>query len=86
VPAGDLHDLDDNEFYYHEIVGLEVETVDGEKIGKITEILSPGANDVWVVKRPGKKDALIPYIEDIVKDVDIENGVVKVELMEGLLD
>ncbi|MBU5585222.1 PRC-barrel domain-containing protein, partial [Enterococcus sp. S181_ASV_20] len=49
----------------HEIIGLTVVDEDDKEIGKITEILSPGANDVWVVKRKGQKDALIPYIESV---------------------
>lgn len=80
-----LTDLDEGEFYYHEIIDCEVFTEDGEKIGIIKEILSPGANDVWVVKRPGEKDLLLPYIEEVVKEVDIENKKVIVHLMEGLL-
>ena len=40
---------------------------------------------MWVVKRPGKKDALIPYIEDVVKSVDTESKKVIIEVLEGLL-
>lgn len=86
IPAADLHDLPDNEFYYHEIIGLEVVDETGTTMGKIKEILSPGANDVWVVQRPGAKDALIPYIESVVKTIDLENNQVHVEIPEGLLD
>jgi 16S rRNA processing protein RimM len=86
VPAEDLHDLAENEFYYHEIIGLKVVTIDGEELGKIKEILSPGANDVWVVQRVGKKDALIPYIESVVKEINLDTQTVTIELMEGLID
>ncbi|MEC1721837.1 ribosome maturation factor RimM [Schinkia azotoformans] len=85
ISEDQLNDLDEGEFYYHEIIDCEVFTVDGEKLGTIKEILSPGANDVWVVKRPGDKDLLLPYIEDVVKEVDVENKKVIVHLMEGLL-
>ncbi|MDR2465391.1 MAG: ribosome maturation factor RimM [Streptococcaceae bacterium] len=78
--------LSQDEFYYHEIINLMVVDQFGTEIGKIKEILSPGANDVWVVGRYKKKDALIPYIEDVVKSVDLENGVVHIEVMEGLID
>lgn len=81
-----MGELDEHEYYYHEIIGLTVIDEDNKEIGKITEILSPGANDVWVVKRKGKKDALIPYIESVVKDIDLTEGVVHVEIPEGLLD
>ncbi|QGH34514.1 ribosome maturation factor RimM [Gracilibacillus salitolerans] len=85
INTDQLTELEDNEFYYHEVIGCEVETTTGELIGKVKEILSPGANDVWVVKQKGK-EYLIPYIEDVVKEVDIENQKIKIEPMEGLLD
>jgi 16S rRNA processing protein RimM len=62
-----------------------VATTGGEEIGKVTEILSPGANDVWVIKSPGGKEILIPYIEDVVKKVDVKEKVILIEPMEGLL-
>lgn len=80
-----LTELDEHEFYYYEIIGCDVFTQDNEHIGKIKEILAPGANDVWVVQRHGKKDALIPYIEQVVKEIDVQNKRVKIEPMEGLL-
>ena len=80
-----LLELPENEFYIHEVVGSTVIDDDsGEEIGTIKEILSPGANDVWVVKRPNKKDLLLPYIESVILDVDILNQVVRVHVMEGL--
>ncbi|MEW9501328.1 ribosome maturation factor RimM [Jeotgalibacillus marinus] len=77
--------LSDNEFYYHEIIGCEVLTMDQSTLGTIIEILSPGANDVWVVKGKDGKEVLIPYIESVVKNVDISSKRVTIELMEGLL-
>lgn len=86
ISENQLTDLEENEFYYHEIIGLKVFDEQNQELGEITEILSPGANDVWVVKRKGKKDALIPYIESVVKKIDLENERVDVEIPEGLLD
>lgn len=71
IDESQLTELEENEFYYHEIIGCEVVTTKGEQVGVVKEILSPGANDVWVVKRNQGKDILIPYIEDVVKHVDI---------------
>ena len=85
VSTDELEELEENEFYYFEIIGCTVVTTDGEKIGEISEILETGANDVWVVKRQGQKDALIPYIEDVVKDVDIDAKTVTIQVLEGLL-
>jgi 16S rRNA processing protein RimM len=86
VTKDELGQLAENEYYYHEIIGLTVIDEQARELGKIKEILSPGANDVWVVQRKGKKDALIPYIESVVKQIDLEKGEVSIEIPEGLLD
>lgn len=80
-----LQELEEDEFYYHEIIGLEVYQED-VFIGKVKEILDVGSNDVWVVQRQGKKDALIPYISDIVLRVDIAQNKVFIADVEGLID
>jgi 16S rRNA processing protein RimM len=85
VPESQLGNLEKDEYYYHEIIGCLVATTCGKEIGKVTEILSPGANDVWVIKSPGGKEILIPYIEDVVKKVDVKEKVILIEPMEGLL-
>lgn len=84
VSEEDQEPLEDGAYYYHQIIGLKVKTVDGRELGTIKEILSSGANDVWVVQRPNQKDLLLPKIDDVVKDVNLDDGVVTVELMEGL--
>ncbi|WP_102346965.1 ribosome maturation factor RimM [Bacillus sp. Marseille-P3661] len=86
ISENELTELDEDEYYYHEIIGCDVVSEDdGALLGVIKEILSPGANDVWVVKTPDRKELLLPYIEDVVKDVDIKNKKITVHLMEGLL-
>ncbi len=79
----DAIELDENEYYYSDIIGCTV-FVEKDAIGEVTEIFETGANDVWVVN--GEKEYLIPYIEDVVKDIDIENKSIRIEPMEGLLD
>ena len=75
--------LEENEFYYSDIIGCTV--FDGERpIGRVTEIFETGANDVWVVK--GDKEHLIPYIADVVKEVDIAERRIVITPMEGLLN
>ena len=81
-----LSELTNDEFYHHEIIGCKVITDEGEELGTISEILSPGANDVWVVERPAGKPVLLPYIDDVVLDVDVEAKLVKVHVMVGSLD
>ncbi|MFB4211100.1 ribosome maturation factor RimM [Shouchella sp. JSM 1781072] len=81
-----LSELEEHEFYYHEIIGCRVTDEEGNDLGTITDIIETGANDVWVVQRSGKKDLLLPYIEQVIKEVDLEASVVKVHVMEGLDD
>ncbi|OEG00375.1 ribosome maturation factor RimM [Vulcanibacillus modesticaldus] len=80
-------ELEEGEYYYHQIIGCNVVTTDGQELGVVKEILSPGANDVWVVRpHKGTKELLIPYIDPVVKDVDIDNKKIVIEVIEGLLD
>lgn len=85
VAEENLSELEDGEFYYHEIIGLDVYEND-VLIGQIKEILQPGANDVWVVKRKGKRDLLLPYIPPVVLNVDVAGNRVDVDVLEGLDD
>ncbi|MDR4886521.1 ribosome maturation factor RimM [Fredinandcohnia sp. QZ13] len=85
VHESQLGELDDGEYYFHEIIGCMVVTEEGEELGAIKEILTPGANDVWVVKGAKGKDILIPYIDEIVKEIDVEDKRITIHLMEGLI-
>lgn len=86
VPKEEAVEEEENAYYFHEIMGCKVLTEQGEELGVVTDILTPGANDVWVVKSGSGKELLIPYIESIVKSVDIAAKTVRIEVMEGLLD
>jgi 16S rRNA processing protein RimM len=76
--------LEEGEFHFDEIIGLDVVTDQDEMIGKVVNIFQTGANDVWVVE--GEKEYMIPYIEDVVKEVNLENGKIMITPMEGLLE
>lgn len=76
--------LSDGNYYYHQIIGLDVFSEDNNYIGVIKEIMSPGANDVWVVKRKGSSDLLLPAIKDVIKKIDLEQNKVIIELLDGL--
>ncbi|WP_025730047.1 ribosome maturation factor RimM [Atopobacter phocae] len=72
--------------YYFEIMGLTVETANGQLVGTITDILSPGANDVWVVTTDNKQTIYLPAIKDVIKAIDMSERKVVVELIEGLVE
>jgi 16S rRNA processing protein RimM len=86
VSGKHLVELDEGEYYHHEILGCTVVTDEGKELGTIIEILTPGANDVWVVKSMKGKELLIPVIDECVLEVDIPAKKVLVHIMEGLLD
>ncbi|MFD1204126.1 MULTISPECIES: ribosome maturation factor RimM [Sporosarcina] len=85
VSEEQLGELEEGEFYYYEIIGCEVYTEAGELIGKVTEILETGSNDVWTVTPQTGKPHYIPYIDDVVKAIDIENKKIVIDPLEGLL-
>ncbi len=85
VPEHDLGDLEEGAFYHHEILGCRVFSEEGSEIGTVTEILETGANDVWEVTPPKGKKHYIPYIEDVVKVIDIEEKKITIEVLDGLL-
>ena len=69
----DLWELEDGVYYIADLIGLEVYDESG-KIGVIADVFNTGANDIYDVKRDGKKNLLLPVIDDVVKEIDIENG------------
>ena len=84
VPEADLAALAEGEYYRYELIGLRVVSTEGEELGEIAEVLERPANDVFVVRGP-KGEALIPAVEEIVREVDVEGGVVTIEVVPGLL-
>ena len=78
------HSLPEGQYYHHQIIGLRVRTTQGELIGTITDVLSGKSNDNYIVKG-NQREILIPAIEDVVKAIDLEQGCVTIEAIEGLL-
>lgn len=80
----DLPEAGGHEFYYYQTIGCEVVLTDGTPIGKIEEVFSTGANDVFVVR--GEREILVPVIADVVKSIDLNGRRVTIEAVPGLLD
>lgn len=85
VEEGLLPPLQEGEFYYYQIIGLQVWTTAGERVGTIAQVFFSGGHDIWVV-RQGKKEYMIPVTEEIVRSIDIPGGRVIIEPIAGLLD
>lgn len=86
IKDAQLKELQADEYYVHDILQCTMYTCEGEKLGMIIDVLATGANDVWVVALENGKEALIPYIRQVVKKVDLTEKKVYIQLMEGLLD
>jgi 16S rRNA processing protein RimM len=77
--------LEDDEFYFYELIGMTVQTDNGKTLGTISEILETGANEVYIVDSPQFGEVLIPVIDDVVLKIDPDAGLIVVKLPEGLL-
>ncbi len=83
VSTDQLEPLAEGQYYWQQLMGLEVITEDGMFIGRIAEIFPTGSNDVFVC-RGGNKEVLLPAIEDVVLNIDLERRMMRVRMLEGL--
>lgn len=86
VRESELQPLPENTYYDYQLVGCQVVTEEGEPLGVLHEVLHPGANDVWVVRRAQGDDVLLPAIPDCILEVHLAEKKIVVHLMEGLLE
>lgn len=77
--------LPEDTYYIVDLIGLDVYTENGELLGKLDDIFSTGSNDVYVVKNSEGKQILLPAISDVIKNIDLEQKKIVVNLIEGLL-
>jgi 16S rRNA processing protein RimM len=82
-----LPELENGAFYWCDIIGLSVFSSEGEYLGRVASIIATGSNDVYVVKDPDNskdREILIPAIESVVQEIDLERQTMRVVLPEGL--
>ena len=75
-----------DEYFIADLIGVKAVTGDGEEIGEIIDVLQTGANDVYIVERPGRKDLLLPAIKECILNVDMKERIMQVFIMPGLDD
>lgn len=83
VPLEQAVRLPPGSYYWHQILGLQVIERGGRVLGTVREILTTGSNDVYVV-RSDERELLLPAIRDVIREIDLERGVIVVELLPGL--
>ena len=86
IEEAQLPSLPEGEYYVHQLIGLAVVTTDGRALGRLETVLHTAANDVYVVRREGAKDVLLPAIPDVVIAVELDAGRMVIEPLVGLLD
>jgi 16S rRNA processing protein RimM len=80
-----LEQKGEEEYFWFELIGLEVFLNSGQYLGKLTDIIPTGSNDIYVVKKGGK-ELLIPAIHEVIDEIDVENKKIIISEMEGLLN
>ena len=84
VPREDAVELEENEYYIADLIGMEVVTDEGE-FGILRDVMETGANEVYIIDSKEHGEVLIPAIRDCILDVDVENRRMKIRLMDGLI-
>ena len=86
ISREDSVDLNEDEFFIADLIGLDVVTVDGDKVGTLKDVLQYSANDVYVVKSEEGKEYLIPATMKFVPEIDIKSKKIIIDPIKGMLD
>ena len=85
IDRKDAIPLEEGEYFIADLLGLDVYIDTGEKLGVLEDIYNTGSSDIYVVKNELGKQFLLPYIDEVIKKIDLENGRITVHLIEGLI-
>ena len=86
IDRKDAVPLEEGEYYIADLIGLKVVSDEGGELGTLKDVMQTGANDVYIVKGEDGKEILLPVIPECIRKVDLENALVTVHVMKGLLD
>ncbi len=85
VTREDAVELEEDEFFIADMIGMNVETDDGKAFGTLKDVMETGANDVYVIESEEHGEVLVPAIKECVLDVNIEEQKMIIHLMDGLV-
>lgn len=85
VPREQAVPLEEGEYYVADLLGIKVLLEDGQPFGTLKDVMQTGANDVYVVDSPRYGEVLVPAIADCILEVSVEQGWMKIHLLDGLL-
>ena len=85
IDREDAIPLEEGTYFIADLIGLEVYTDEGKLLGKVEDIYNAGANDIYVVKDELGKQVLLPGIDEVIKEVDLDKSKIIVHLIPGLI-
>lgn len=85
VDKESLEELGEDDFYFDDLIGLTAITNKDEKIGEVVDILEVPQGAILVIKKDDKEEALVPFVDEFISDVDLEEGYIIITPIEGLL-
>ncbi len=86
IDRKDALPLGEDEYFVADLIGLRVEDEDGQPLGRIEDVITTSANDVYQIAMDDGRSLLLPAIKQCVKEVHIEQGFMRIHILEGLLD
>lgn len=81
----DAVELEEDEYFIADMIGMAVETEDGKEFGTLRDVIETGANDVYVIDSAEHGEVLVPAIKECILDVNIEERKMRIHLMDGLV-
>ncbi|HEY1015698.1 MAG TPA: ribosome maturation factor RimM [Herpetosiphonaceae bacterium] len=85
IRASEAAPLDEDEYFIHDLIGLQVRTIDGQELGSVADVIETGANDVLIVRKVGSNDILIPMVREVVHRLDVAGKLIEVAPLDKLL-
>ena len=85
IERKDAVKLEEGQYFIADLLGLDVFIDTGEKLGTLDDIYNTGSSDIFVVKNELGKQFLLPHIDEVIKNIDLENGKITVHIIDGLI-
>lgn len=85
IPREEGQELEEDEYYIADLLGMSVVLEDGQKFGTLKDVMETGANDVYIIDSAEHGEVLLPAIKECILDVDLEKNIMTIHLMKGLI-
>ena len=85
IPREEAQELEEDEYYIADLLGLRVILDDGTEFGTLKNVMETGANDVYIIDTNAHGEVLVPAIRECIQDIDLEKNTMTIHLMKGLI-